>query len=279
MTLNAFDLDAPPALRADDILVLTVKTQDVKAATTFWAWRPVEGGSIASSLPIITLQNGLASEVIALRRFANVYAASLLTPARYTQTGIVSVAAEPEAASITIGRFPHGVDDTVRGIVADFASANYIAEARDDIQRWKAAKLAYNVRNVVELFDGTPEQLARFGDQLAEEAKAVLTAAGHDLASPTERRVSIDHWRIIHQEGEPKGGQSTWQSFIRGSSSEVDFLNGEIVRLGRLHNVQTPINTAAQIAAARLASGHQKPGAIAVDAVLQLTAQVRADHR
>jgi 2-dehydropantoate 2-reductase len=38
---------------------------------------------------------------------------------------------------------------------------------------------------------------------------------------------------------------STWQSLERGAGTvEVDWLNGEIVLLGRLHGVPTPVNDA-----------------------------------
>jgi 2-dehydropantoate 2-reductase len=59
-----------------------------------------------------------------------------------------------------------------------------------------------------------------------------------------------------------RGQQSTWQSFARGTSSEVDYLNGEIVRLGRLHGVAAPQNAAFQRAAARLARDGGKPGSL-----------------
>jgi hypothetical protein len=36
---------------------------------------------------------------------------------------------------------------------------------------------------------------------------------------------------------------STWQSIVRGRPSEVDYLNGEIVRLGRRLGLPTPFNS------------------------------------
>jgi 2-dehydropantoate 2-reductase len=40
----------------------------------------------------------------------------------------------------------------------------------------------------------------------------------------------------------PPGG-STWQSVQRGAGSvEIDYLAGEIVLLGRLHRIPTPVN-------------------------------------
>lgn len=272
--LNAIDTGTPPALRPDDILILTVKAQDVEAATDFWAWRDVEGADpaglagLASELPLVTLQNGLAAEDIALRRFARVYAASILVPARYTVTGEVAVDAAPNVGVVTLGRYPEGLDDTATAIVSDLTKAGYLAEARPDIRRWKAAKLQHNVANAIELFAGPPEARAQAATELAAEARHVLLAAGYDPAAPSERGIDISGWQV-RRSGPGPGQQSTWQSFVRGTSSEVDYLNGEIVRLGRLHGVATPLNAAFQRAAARLARDGGKPGSQDIPTVEQ----------
>lgn len=258
--LNAVDTATPPSLKPDDILILTVKAQDVEATTDFWAWRDVDGAGFASELPLVTLQNGLAAEDIALRRFSRLYAASILVPARYTVTGEVTVAAEPDVGVVSLGRYPQGLDDTALAIVSDLTKAGYLAEARSDIRRWKAAKLQHNVGNAVELFAGTAEDRTKAATDLAAEARNVLVAAGYDPAAPSERTIDISGWQVIKGDGTESGRQSTWQSFVRGTSSEVDYLNGEIVRLGRLHGVATPLNAAFQQAAARLARDRGQPG-------------------
>jgi 2-dehydropantoate 2-reductase len=259
LRLNAVDTATPPILKPDDILILTVKAQDVEAATEFWAWRDVEGAGFASELPLVTLQNGLAAEDIALRRFGRVYAASILVPARYTVTGEVTVDAEPNVGVVTLGRYPQGLDERAAEIVSDLTKAGYLAEARSDIRRWKAAKLQHNVGNAVELFTGTAEARAKAASDLGDEARTVLVAAGYDPAAPSERLVDISGWQV-RRSGSGPGHQSTWQSFVRGTSSEVDYLNGEIVRLGRLYGVATPLNAAFQQAAAKLARDGGKPG-------------------
>ncbi|SCB28443.1 ketopantoate reductase family protein [Rhizobium hainanense] len=248
LRLNAFDTAEPPSLRQSDILLLTVKSQDAAETLAFWAWRPIDHsqGLTASALPIVTFQNGLATEATALRLFSNVYGASILTPARFTETGHVVVGGDPQVAIVTVGRYPHGTDETAAKIVLHLSRSDYIAETTSDIKRWKAAKLLHNVRNVLELFDGADAERTAFGTALVQEAETVLKAAGHALASPLERTVSIAHWKIAENSGIRPGQQSTWQSFTRGASSEVDYLNGEITLLGRLHGVATPYNRAAQ---------------------------------
>ncbi|WP_426126089.1 hypothetical protein [Pararhizobium sp. PWRC1-1] len=75
-----------------------------------------------------------------MRRFNRVYAASILTRARYTVTGGVVVGAEPNVV-VTLGRYPDGLDETALAIVSDLTKAGYLVEARTGIRRWKAAKL------------------------------------------------------------------------------------------------------------------------------------------
>lgn len=267
--LNAFDAETPPSLGPDDILVLTVKVQDVEAALQFWAWRDVEGNGVAADLPLVTFQNGLAAEDIALRRFSRVYAASILVPARFTVTGEVVVGSEPQVGVVSLGRYPQGLDATARAIVDDLSTAGYLVEARPDIRRWKAAKLEHNVTNAIELFAGTAEARSKAAAALAAEAGRVLRAAGYDPAAKSERTVDISGWRVAHNSGIEPGQQSTWQSFTRGTTSEVDYLNGEIVRLARLNGLDAPLNAALQQAAARLARDGGRPGTLDIEDIVR----------
>ena len=253
--LKAFDTAHAPPLQQDDVLLLTVKSQDAAEAIAFWAWRTIEHTQemTASDLPIVTFQNGLSTEAAALRLFSNVYGASIITPGRFTETGTVVVGGDPQVAIVTIGRYPHGTDETAARLVADLGRSDYIAETTSDIRRWKAAKLLHNVRNVLELFDGAKDERAAFSARLVQEAETVLKAASYTFASPSERTVDVAQWKIAENSGIQSGQQSTWQSFTRGASSEVDYLNGEIVLLGRLHGIDTPFNRAAQKIAASAA--------------------------
>jgi 2-dehydropantoate 2-reductase len=275
--LNAFDVSEPPELALDDILLLTVKTQDVAATLADWSWRQVRGAedATAAQLPLVTFQNGLATEALALRTFANVYGASILTPARFTQTGAVAAAGNPQVGVVTIGRFPAGSDDTATEIVADLTRANYLAETSNDIRRWKSAKLLHNVRNALDLFAGEAGLRASIAEALVHEARQALEAAGYNLASASERTIDISSWSIAENSGIEPGQQSTWQSFARGASSEVDYLNGEIVLLGRLHNIATPYNEAIQSLAGRLAHQGRFSKAEPVDAIRSLVLQLQ----
>jgi 2-dehydropantoate 2-reductase len=60
-----------------------------------------------------------------------------------------------------------------------------------------------------------------------------------------------------------------WQSLARGTGTvEADWLNGEIVLLGRLVGYPTPINACLQRLAADLAASGSRPGTVSEDDIL-----------
>jgi 2-dehydropantoate 2-reductase len=64
--------------------------------------------------------------------------------------------------------------------------------------------------------------------------------------------------------GHAHAGWSTWQSLARGAGRiETDYLNGEIVLLGRQHGVPTPVNEVLQRLSNRLAAARRSPGSLA----------------
>jgi 2-dehydropantoate 2-reductase len=70
-------------------------------------------------------------------------------------------------------------------------------------------------------------------------------------------------------DGEMRGGGSSWQSLARGTRSiEADYLNGEIVTLGRLHGVPTPANALMQRIASEQARMGAPPQSVPVTEVL-----------
>lgn len=267
-------------LRSDDLLVITVKTQDVRQAVEEWADRPVGGGKTAAGLPVLTVQNGLEAERMVARRFSRVYASSILVPAVFIETGTVTVASQPQMSSLTLGRFPSGLDETSAAIAADLRRANSLVEEREDIIRWKAAKLLHNVKNVLELFSGDKDILTEAGERIVREAETVLRAAGFDPAASAERRVDISGWTVVRDLIDSPTGQSTWQSFTRGARNEIDYLNGEIALLGVLTGHDTPWNKAAQLLCADLAARRGKPGDLSIDqlAVLAEPGFVQKGH-
>ncbi len=98
----------------------------------------------------------------------------------------------------------------------------------------------------------------------------MLEAAGIayvDRDEDRERRGDLMTMREIM--GRPRGGGSSWQSLQRGTGNiEADYLNGEIVMLGRLNGVPTPVNERLQWRAREAAAAHTPPGAVRPEELL-----------
>lgn len=239
-------------LRDGDVLVLATKTQDAEAALVEWAWQPVvdrAGGvsGVAADLPIVTYQNGLVTEDLALRRFARVYGATIGIAASFLRPGeIVSPSLAPAVGLVWLGRHPGGSDALQERLVADLVGAEFAAWSVDDIRAHKAAKLLGNVGNGLDLFTGDDTDRARARSLLRAEAVTVFDVAGVPLPpGGALDRGDVD-FRVLPVEGHVGGRLSTYQSFARGASSEVDHLNGEVVLLARRHGLDAPVNAAVQ---------------------------------
>ncbi|MDO3701209.1 2-dehydropantoate 2-reductase N-terminal domain-containing protein [Micromonospora sp. C28SCA-DRY-2] len=251
--LPAVDRPGDRPLPADTVLVLTVKSQDTAGALATWADAPVAGGGTAGErLPLFTAQNGVANEPAALRLFAAVHPVCVWLPATHLEPGLVVANGHPHPGMLHLGRYPTGSDAVDRAVAADLTGAGFVAPVRDDVMRWKYGKLLANLGNGLQALLGRdiPEDLA---DRVRAEAEAVLVAAGIGYTSRAEEAAERgDLVRHRPVGGEERAGGSTWQSLARGAgSAEADHLNGEIVLLGRLHGVPTPVNAAVQVAVRR----------------------------
>ncbi|WP_030900920.1 ketopantoate reductase family protein [Streptomyces sp. NRRL F-5126] len=260
--------DGPEAveLRPDDVLVLAVKSQDSVAALDAWAGRPVEGGGTAGErLPLVCAQNGVESERLALRRFRRVYAMCVWLPATYVEPGTVIAPSTPYSGILHLGRYPSGVDDTASAVGADLEKARLLAPVVPDAMRWKYAKLLSNLGNAVEALTGSPadeDARAVFQRALAE-GWAVFAAAKVDCATQQEQDEARALIHVDPDMGSRRGGGSSWQSLNRGTGTiEADYLNGEIVLLGRLHGVATPVNETLQRLAGAFAARRRPPGSL-----------------
>ncbi|MGF1429390.1 ketopantoate reductase family protein [Kitasatospora sp. LaBMicrA B282] len=262
-------VEGPAALELTerDVLVLAVKSQHTEAALADWADRPVAGGGTAGErLALVSAQNGVENERAALRRFRTVIGMCVVLPAEYLAAGEVSAPCRPYSGVLTVGRYPDGTDATVTRLAADLAGSGFLAPVAESVMYWKYGKLVTNLANTVEALCATPgeETAKRVLAAATAEADAVLDAAGIDRAGAADlaelRTGKLE--RPAPTPGAAQGG-SSWQSLARGAGSiEADHLNGEIVLLGRLHGVPTPVNAALQSLANVVAREQRGPGTL-----------------
>lgn len=249
------DLDLAPG----DVVLLATKTQDSGDALD----RLV---AVAPDVTVVCAQNGVENERMALRLFADVHGMSVFLPASHLEPGVVECYATPKGGILDVGRFPAGVDATDERLAADLVGAGFLSDATGDVMAHKYGKLLLNLANAMEAAVGSRDTGDVY-ERARAEAEACYAAAGIRAVTDVDPR--REQMRMARIEGERRGGGSTWQSLARGSgSTEADFLNGEIVLLGRQHGVPTPVNAGLQRLARHLASGGAAPGSLTPDQLL-----------
>ncbi|MFI7636804.1 ketopantoate reductase family protein [Nonomuraea sp. NPDC049400] len=262
-TLDIPTADGPVPARDDDVLVVATKSQDTIAALDGWP----------SDLPVVCAQNGVDNERTVLRRFERVYGMCVWLPSQHLEPGVVAAHAHPYSGMLHVGRYPQGVDELAQRIADDLSKRGLVGLAQPDVMRWKHGKLISNLGNAVEALLGHVPGMADVVERARAEARAVLDEAGIAYSTPEEeaevrgRKVDV---RPI--DGIARGGGSSWQSLARSSGSiEADYLNGEIVLLGRLHGVPTPVNEVLRREANRFAKEKRPPGSMPLETLLALT--------
>lgn len=248
----------------DDVVVLAMKSQDTDPAVQALA------AVAPTTITIVTAQNGVANERFALRRFAHVVAMCVMLPAEHLEPGVVVAYAAPIAGILDVGRFPHGSDSTVERIARELTSSGFDSRAEPRIMRAKYGKLLMNLGNALEAACGPEARGSGLYKQAKAEGIACLDAAGIDVASDDEDRARRgDTLKMQPVNGHARDGGSSWQSLARETGAiETDHLNGEIVLLGRLHDVPTPVNEALQRVANRMARERVAPGTLSPEEVL-----------
>jgi len=161
-------------------------------------------------------------------------------------------------------------------IGADLTASGFLAPVTADVMRWKYGKLLANLSNATEAVCGHSAWLhaSELRRRVTAEGRAVLDAAGIGYARERESaELRADRVQILPVNGAERVGGSSWQSLTRGTGSiEADFLNGEIVLLGREHGVPTPLNEVLQRLANQAARDHRAPGSATPDEVMALAA-------
>jgi 2-dehydropantoate 2-reductase len=246
------------ALRPDDAILLTLKTQDTPAAL-----ERLRAAGVAEQA-IFCVQNGVTNERLSLRHFPEVHGVTVMMPAAISAPGEVSAFSVPRHGIFDIGRYPGGSNAHDAKLAEAMEAANIAAFVSQDVMQSKHGKLLLNLSNILQAALGLDADYKHLEALLRAEAEAAYRAAGIrwlDVGAADARRAQLMQQRPIA--GIDRLGSSTTQSLARGAGSiETDYLNGEIVLLGRLHGVPVPANTYFTELGARMAREGLKPGAI-----------------
>ncbi len=259
--LPVFDHPSQIAWQQDDVVLLGMKTQD-----TFLA---LEDLAVVAppDIPVVCMQNGVANERMALRRFPRVYGMYVYCAASHLAPGVVQGWFAPVRGILDIGRYPSGADAFCGELASVLQGVHFHSESRVDIMRWKYRKLLMNLGNAVEALCGDAGRRTPLVDRARREGAECLTAAGIPYASDTEDGVLREReLRLQRIEGQHRTGGSTWQSLARQTHSvEADYLNGEVALLGRLNGINTPVNEVLQRLMKQAAVAGKAPGTMSLE--------------
>ncbi|MGZ5968502.1 MAG: 2-dehydropantoate 2-reductase [Polyangiales bacterium] len=235
---------SPRALGGCDVILCSVKSGQT--------------AEVAAEMPagamVVSLQNGL--------RAAETLRASLGDRALAAVVGFNVIGkGDGEFRRTTTGPLVIEAHPRVEGVVRALRSVGVESELAEDIRAVQWAKLVMNLNNAVSALSGAPTPALLFVPgyrrvlrALMAEAISVMRAAGirparlgpipvtlfpHVLALPTPilRAVASAQLKI-----DPEARSSMYEDLSRRRLTEVDDLNGEIVRLAEKTGVPAPLH-------------------------------------
>ncbi len=238
-----------------DLTLLTVKTQDVVATVK-------ANQAFLSDVPMVTFQNGIRSDqlVASILPREQILSAVVLTHVTYLTPGKVTVVYR---GKLILGR-PFGKKDRTLEEVAHILNDAIPTQVTDNIQGAHWLKLIVNLNNALpaitnqtmnEVYANT--SLRNLAVGLMREGLRIIDRANIRLESLPE--VSVALTKIVNWMPSGIAGRiaaakvhrlttqwplwgSTLQSIQRGRPTEIDYLNGEIVELGKRYGQATPLN-------------------------------------
>ena len=216
-----------------DIAVVATKSQG-----TAWAAETAKR-VLAKDGTVLTIQNGLGHR----ERLATVLGDDRVA------VGVIYVGAALEGddlrttgpGRVELGRAPH-VDELAAALAAGGMTATVVDDPWPAVWRKLVGNAAVNpVSALVGVTNGELlEHLAsRIVDAAAREAARVASAEGVPIADDEALRI----WRTM-AEVTSANRSSMLQDVRSGRPTEIDWINGEVVRRGRRHGVRTPVNEA-----------------------------------
>jgi 2-dehydropantoate 2-reductase len=248
LTANELSMEtSPDCLSKADIILVTVKS----AATEEMA-KLISQYANENTI-VISLQNGLSNSALLKSEL----------PDHQVLAGMVPF----NVAQMKNARFHRGtsgnivIEDTRNNLAKALSSKNLPFEASKEIENIQSGKLLLNLNNALNALSGLPlqEQLGNRGwrclmaDQIIE-ALAVMKIADMNPVPPSPvpaglipyiLKLPTPLFKIIAKQMlsiDPYARSSMWADLEEGRKTEVNELQGEIIRLAEKYNLNAPLN-------------------------------------
>ncbi|HSE96823.1 MAG TPA: 2-dehydropantoate 2-reductase [Blastocatellia bacterium] len=256
-----------------DVIFIVTKSQATLAAVEDLA------AVYPRTAPVVCLQNGISNEARAAERFERIYAGLVVMSAVQLDPHLITL---PMGDEIAVGRYPSGVDDLTRRMAGDLNRSGFKCIASEYVMEMKWGKLVANLNNATHAITGywlelgyADKDMRLLMREVREEGLRVLDAAGIEVEPPPGEPSPLrirEATRALDRPPRPRDEAlklpeerrtyaSMWQDLYHDrKSSEADFLNGEIVRLGRELSIPTPYNSTLLEIINRMFEKGLKPG-------------------
>ena len=221
-----------------DLIFITTKAYDTKEAVTS------ASNIITSDTMIISLQNGLGTEQVIrdsvsktnkIFRLTTTNGALMMEPGHVKHTGF---------GSTILGSIEKGQEKEL-GIIADLLKVSgFETEITDDIKSliWKKIMVNVGINPLGTLLNVTngmiPERLS--SNMLKKILKEAVMVAKKECV-PIKLEDAYDS--VINVCNMTKNNRNSMlQDIDKGKRTEIDYINGAIVRLAQKHDIKVPYN-------------------------------------
>jgi 2-dehydropantoate 2-reductase len=243
----------PDAARDADVVLVTVKS-----AATDEAGRTL-AHVVGDHAAVVSLQNGV--------RNAQVLRTAM--PGKRVLAGMVMYNVARRAPGTyhrgTIGSLMVDADAAAEPLLEACRAAKLAIETRDDMAAVQWGKLVLNLNNAINALSNVPLQ-AELSDRDFRRCLAACQREAFDVLAAAEQRVArltavpprlmprllpMPNW-LFHRLAkrivaiDPHARSSMWDDLEAKRSTEVDYMQGEVVALAERHGRAAPINAALQ---------------------------------
>jgi 2-dehydropantoate 2-reductase len=223
-----------------DLVIVLVKSFHTETA--------IEGyqQAIGDNTIVISLQNGLGHEEVLAKAVGRerLLAGKTYVGGVFLAPGVVRAGVQGKLT--LIGEPAGGFSERVQRVAAEFERAGLKTTASDNITGVIWDKLLVNTATgalsaITRLPYGALYALPEL-ETTAVAAVAEAMAVAHAKGVTLSIKEPIDAWRMAGAGLGPDFKASMLQSLEKGSVTEIDFINGAVVREGERLGVPTPVN-------------------------------------
>ena len=185
---------------------------------------------------VVSLQNGIGNEEVICEYTSHVIGAMIITGFEWRAENAVHVSVD--GGETIFGRFPDGSDAAVRTLADLFSSSGMRSCVSPAVRGavWSKALYSCSLNPLGAVME------CPYGDLLKVPAWNIITGIVHEAFAVSKAEEYLEFLR--KEKIPPTAGHysSMYQDIAGGRMTEVDYINGAIVRLGEKYRIATPVN-------------------------------------